>query len=183
MMMFKREGDGTWMFGQKKVIVEAGSHWAINPMTFAWGYICFGDNKRLGERMVPITQAMPDVTAVPDHGFAWQVQWSVNMKCLDGADAGVEVVFKSSTDGGTKAVAGLVETVRDRLNGGQHDGKFVPIATLEKDHYMHKERGRVWFPVFGLTGWMTLDGPAPAAPAPTTTPPPSDPQPRRRRVA
>ena len=48
MMLFKREGSGTWMFGQKKTIPEPGSRWAVNPMTFKYGFICFNDNKVLG---------------------------------------------------------------------------------------------------------------------------------------
>ena len=126
MLQFKRDGDGTWMFGQKRTIVEAGSRWAVNPTTFKRGYICFGDaNKVLGERLVPVSQPMPDLTELPDKGFAWQEQWAVNLKCLDGTDAGAEVVYKPTTVGGIQAVAGLIEAVRDRLNGGQHDGKVV----------------------------------------------------------
>jgi len=183
MMQFKREGDGTWAYGQKRVIVEANSRWAINPMNFAWGYVCFGEgNKWLGERMVPVTQEMPDVTTLPNTGFEWKPQWAVNMKCLDGVDAGVEVVFKTTTDGGIKAVANLINDVRDRLNGGQHDNKVTPIALLHKDSYMHKERGRVWIPVIDIVDWMPLSGPAPApTPAPASPPEPT-PQPRRRRV-
>ena len=95
-------------------------------LTFKRGYICFGDdNKVLGERLVPVSQPMPDVTELPDKGFEWQEQWAVNLKCIDGADAGTEVVFKPTTVGGIQAVAGLIEAVRDRLNGGQHDGKVV----------------------------------------------------------
>jgi hypothetical protein len=181
MMQFKREGDGTWTFGQRRFAVESGSRWAINPTTFQWGYVCFGEsNKWLGDRVVPVTQEMPDVTALPNKGFPWVPQWSVNLKCLDGADAGVEVTFKSTTDGGIKAIAGLIETVRDRISSGQHGGHIVPIAQLRKDSYPHSQFGRVWFPVFDLVDWTTMAGPAPA-PAPTSPPPPE--QPRRRRVA
>ena len=31
MMQFKSDGDGTWMFGQRRTIVEDGSRWAVNP--------------------------------------------------------------------------------------------------------------------------------------------------------
>ena len=108
------------MIGQKKTVVEDGSRWAINPTTFKRGYICFGTaNKVIGEQILPVSQPMPDVTTLPDKGgFEWQEQWSVNMKCLSGADAGIEVVFKTTTVGGIQAVAGLIETIRDRLNGG-----------------------------------------------------------------
>ncbi len=64
------------------------------------------------------------------------------MKCIGGTDAGTEVIFKPTTVGGIQAVAGLIEAVRDRLNGGQHDGKVSPIVLLEKDSYQHPSTGR-----------------------------------------
>ena len=183
MMLFKREGSGTWGFGQKRTIPEAGSKWAVNPLTFRYGFICFGaNNKVIDERLVPVSQPKPVLTELPDTGFEWQEEWAVNMKCLDGADAGVEVVFKANTDGGVKAIAAMVDLIRDRLNSGQHDGgKIVPIVLLDKDSYQHSQHGRVWIPVLKIVDWMSLDGPAPT-PAPVEPTPPVD-QPRRRRVA
>jgi len=114
-----------------------------------------------------------------DVGFPWQEEWAVNLKCLDGADAGVEVTFKATTRGQIQAVVLLVDLVRDRLNSAQHDGKIAPIVLLEKDSYPHSQFGKVWFPVLNTIDWMPLDGPAPT---PTPEPPPVE-QPRRRRVA
>jgi len=113
--------------------------------------------------------------------FEWQEEWSVNMKCLSGADAGVEVVFKATTDGAIKAIVLMVDEVRDRLNSGQHDGKIAPIVLLEKDSYQHPKHGPTSYPVLNRIDWMSLDGPAPT-PAPVEPTPPVD-QPRRRRVA
>src|SRR5262249_25794750 len=101
--------------------------------------------------------------------------------CLDGADAGVEVIFKANTDGGIKAIVLMVDLVRDRINGGQHDGKIAPIVLLGKDSYQHSKHGRGWIPVLNNVDLMALDGPAPA-PTPVEPTPPVD-QPRRRRVA
>ena len=103
MMQFKREGNGTWSLGQKRIVIEEDSHWAINPMTFKFGYICFGEgNKVIGERLVPVTQEMPDPTELPDKGFKWVEQWAVNLKCVDGTDAGVEVIYKPTTVAASK---------------------------------------------------------------------------------
>jgi hypothetical protein len=192
MLQFKREGSGTWTFGQKRTVVEDDSRWAVNPTTFKWGFIAFGnDNKVIGERLVPVSQPKPEATELPDKGSEWQEQWAVNMKCVSGTDAGTEVTFKPTTVGGIQAVAGLIEAVRDRLNGGLHDGKVVPVVHPEKDSYQHTKHGTVWTPVLAIVDWMPLDGPAPA-PAPASPPPsprtpapaaPAAEQPRRRRVA
>jgi hypothetical protein len=180
MLQFKRDGNGTWWYGQRKTVVEDDSPWAVNPVTFGWGYVCFGDgNKRLGERVVPVSQPKPDVADLPDKGFPWVEEWTVNLKCIGGADAGTEVIYKPTTVGGIQAIAGLIETVRDRLSGGEHGGKVVPIVHLEKDSYSHPQYGRVWTPLLSIVDWMPLDGPAPA-PTPTSSPPAE--QPRRRRV-
>ncbi len=179
MLQFKREGSGTWQFGQKATVVEPDSKWAVNPTTFVWGFICFSDNNKVaGERLVSVSQPKPDITELPDKGFKWTEQWGVSLKCIDGTDAGVEVIYKPTTIGGIKAVAELINKVRDRLNSGQHNGKVAPIVQFEKSSYPHSEHGRVWEPVMNVVDWMPLDGPAPE---PKPTPPVE--QPRRRRVA
>jgi len=187
MLLFKREGSGTWGYGQKRTIPEEGSKWAVNPMTFKYGYICFNDaNKVVGEHLVSVSQPKPLITDMQDVGFPWQEQWAVNLKCLSGADAGVEVVFKATTDGGIKAVVLMVDLIRDRINSDQHDGRIVPIVLLEKDSYQHSQYGKVWFPVLNTVDWMSLDGPAPprgpGMPSDNPAPAPAE-QPRRRRVA
>jgi hypothetical protein len=150
-------------------------------LTFKYGFICFdNNNKVLDERLVSISQPKPVITELLDMGFPWQEEWAVDMHCLNGADAGVAVIFKTTTDGGVKAVATLVDLVRDRINSGQHDGKIAPIVLLDKGSYPHKQYGKVWFPVLNTVDWMPLDGPAPAS-TPVEPTPPID-QPRRRRL-
>jgi hypothetical protein len=161
-------------------------------MSFKWGYICFNGNKVVGEQMVPVTQSKPDITKLPDTGFPWQEQWSVEMKCLDGADAGVEVIHKANTNGTIQAVVGVFDLVRNRIDDElrkreqpeyKPDNKIAPIVLLERDSYPHKEFGKTNIPVLTDVGWMSLDGPEPEpAPAEPTPTPPVD-QPRRRRVA
>jgi len=185
MMLFKaREGSGAWGYGQRRIIPEPDSRWAINPLTFQRGYIAFGpDKKVLGEHLASIAKPMIDVTTLPNVNAPWQEEWTVNMKCLDGADAGVEVIFKANTDGGIKAIVTVIELVRNQIDRGQdeHKGKIAPIAKLERDSYPHPQYGKTNIPVLTVVDWMPLDGPAPV-PAPTPPPPPTE-QPRRRRVA
>src|SRR5262249_4415196 len=186
MMLFKaREGSGAWGYGQRRIIPEPDSRWAINPLTFKRGYIAFGpDKKVLGEHLASIAKPMIDVTTLPNVNAPWQEEWTVNMKCLDGADAGVEVIFKANTDGGVKAVVTLLELVRNQIDRGQdeHKGKIAPIAKLERDSYPHPKWGKHTFPVRPVVAGGRRAGPAraPAERAPPQSPPE---QPRRRRVA
>jgi hypothetical protein len=188
LLQFKRDGNGTWTFGQRRTVVEDGSRWAVNPTTFKRGYICFdAANKVIGEKLLSVSQPAPDPAELPDKGFEWHPQWAVNLKCVSGTDAGVEVAFKPTTVGGIQAIGGLIEAIRDRLNGGQHDGKVSPIVLLEKDNYQHGQFGKVWTPLLTIADWMSLQGPAPAPaspPPPPKSPPPvtTSEQPRRRRV-
>jgi hypothetical protein len=182
LMSFKREGNGTWMYGQKRTVVEEGSCWAVDPTSFKWGFVAFENKKVVGERLVPVSQPKPDLAELPNVGAKWTEQWAVDLKCINGIDAGTHVVWKPTTDGGIKAVAGLIEAVRDKINGGQHEGKVVPVARLEKDSYPHPEHGCIWVPVLTIANWMPLNGPA-AAPNPASPSPPVVEQPRRRRVA
>jgi hypothetical protein len=191
MLSFKREGDGTWRYGQRKTVVEDGSRWAVNPTTFRRGHICFSaTNKVLGERLAPVNLPMPDPSELPDKGAPWVEEWGVNLRCLDGADAGLEVTYKATTVGGVQAIAGLIDEVRNRLNGKTHGGAVSPIVHLNKYDYTNSY-GKIWNPLLDVVAWMSMDGPAPAP-----TPPPSSPssppsaaaaaaateQPRRRRV-
>jgi hypothetical protein len=133
MLQFKREGDGTWLHGQRRTVVEDGSRWAVNPTTFRRGYICFSDAKKvIGERLLPVSQPMPDPSELPDKGFQWNQQWAVNLKCLDGADAGLEVIYKPTTVGGIQAIVGLFEEVRDRHFAAVHLCVEAPIVHLGK---------------------------------------------------
>jgi hypothetical protein len=186
MMQFKsRTSDGTWMFGQKRTVPEDGSRWAVNPVQFKWGFVSFDAANKATERLVSVFKPKPDPATLPDTGFPWNEQWTADLKCLDGADAGVEVTFKSTTDGGIKAVATMIEAIRDRFNGGRHDGKISPIVVLEKDSYSNSY-GKQWTPSFTIVDWMSMDGPAMAqTPPPSPSPSPTAAaveQPRRRRV-
>jgi hypothetical protein len=189
LLQFKRDGNGTWTAGRKRDVVEDGSRWATNPRSFSRGYVYFDANNKPHDRMVPINQPMPDVTTLPDTGYEWQEQWSVNMKCVSGIDAGIEVVYKANTVGGRQAIVGLVAAIRDRFAGGMHDGKVAPIVQLAKDSYQHGQYGRVYTPVLTIVEWMSPDDPddpaketAPVAPLPSA-PASSTEQPRKRRVS
>ena len=142
MLLFKSRGN-IWLLGQQQTAVDPNGEWALNPASFRWGVISFDEDGKPTERMVPIDpkQEKPIPADQPDIGAPWNEQWSVNLRCLSGANVGAEVVFKSTTVGGIQAIAAVRETIRDRINSGQHDHKVVPILRLGKSSYPHSDFG------------------------------------------
>jgi hypothetical protein len=188
-LSFRSREEGIWTIGQRRIVVEDGTRAAVNLASLRHGWICFSaDNKVLGEYLVPASQPKPLVTELPDYGFPWQEQLAVDVKFIDGADAGTEATYKPTTAGGLAALLGLIEATVNRIHGGQHDGETVPVVRLGRDSYPHQKHGRIWVPLLTITGWMSPEGPAPAcAPPPPPRPPapatPAAEQPRRRRFA
>jgi hypothetical protein len=186
-MLLYKSRSNAWIYGRQLTEPEEGSRWGVNPRTFERGYVAFNGKQKLGERMLFVGLPEINLAELPDVGAPWQKQMSVEMKCLDGADAGVEVVHKANTEGGLSAILELIEQVRDRINSKQHGDNVVPIVLLDKGGYNHSQYGWTGTPLLTVVGWMSQSGPAPApaSPPPPVSPPPATTaaeQPRRRRV-
>ena len=188
MLQFKREGDGTWMYGQRKTKPEPGGRWAVNPMTFQRGYICFGaTNNFLGEKLLPVSQPMLDPAELPNKGFEWKEQWAVNLKCLDGSDAGVEVVYKATTTAASRPSAACSKRSATGSTAVSTTARSRRSCSSKRTSYPHGQYGKTWIPVLTIIDWMSMARPgagagAPPPPAsPPSSPPPAE-QPRRRRV-
>ena len=182
MVILKMDRTGHWIFGADQTEVESGSKWAVNPYSFIHGYIAWGDGTVLGEKMVSMTQPLPEVDAAPPGASkGWEQQIGVSLKCIDGEDAGMEARFTTTSVGGKRAVQELALAVASQVDKDQT--KPVPIVTLGKDHYQHKSYGRIYTPVFDVVEWVSMDGKAAAAQEPEA--PAAEPAPtgRRRRAA
>lgn len=182
MVILKMDRTGHWIFGADQTEVESGSKWAVNPYSFVHGYIAWGDGAVLGEKMVSMTQPLPETDAAPPGASkGWEQQIGVSLKCIDGEDAGMEARFTTTSVGGKRAVQELALAVAAQVDKDQ--SKPVAIVTLGKDHYQHKSYGRIYTPVFEVQEWVSMDGKAEAAPeAEAPAAEPAAPV-RRRRAA
>lgn len=181
-VIIKMDKTGHWVFGADQTEIEDDSTWAINPLSFVHGYIAWGDGEVLGEKMVSVSQPLPELDAAPPNAKkGWETQVGLSMKCISGEDKGLEARYTTTSVGGKRAVQALAVAIATQVEKDQ--SKPVPIVMLGKEHYTHKSYGRIYTPVFDIQEWVGMDGeadpaeqedaPAEAAPAPT----------RRRRSA
>ena len=155
-VIIKMDKTGHWVFGADQTEVEDDATWAINPFSFVHGYICWGDGEVLGEKMVPITEPLPEVNEAPAASKrGWEKQVGVSLKCMTGEDKGVEVRFSSTSVGGKRAVQDIAAALAEQVD--KDESKPVPVISLGKSHYSHKAYGKIYTPEFIVKDWVSLD--------------------------
>lgn len=175
--ILKMDKTGHWVFGADQTEVEDDATWAVNPFSFVHGFIAWGDGEVLGEKMVPVSQPLPELDAAPPNSKkGWEAQVGLSLKCLTGDDKGTEARFSTTSVGGKRAVQTLAMAIASQVDKDQ--SKPVPVVKLKKDHYTHKSYGRIFTPVFDIVEWVGMDGEASEAPEAEQAD-----EPRRRRRA
>jgi len=184
-VIIKMDKTGHWVFGADQTEIEDDSTWAVNPFSFVHGYIAWGDGEVLAEKMVSVSQPLPELEAAPPGAKkGWETQVGMSIKCLSGEDKGMEARYTTTSVGGKKGVQALAVEIATQVDKDQ--SKPVPVVQLGKEHYTHKSYGRIYTPVFKVLEWVGMDGEAQAEeaqedfalePAPAAAPA------RRRRAA
>ena len=168
----KMDKTGTWMFGADDLEVEEGVEFAINPNSFATGFIAWDDGEPLDEAMALITEPAIVASELPVHpGVKWSTQIGFQLKCLNGEDEGTEMLYKATSKGGKAAFKELVNEVLTRAKAGETD--IVPIVDLSSSSYKHKKYGKIFTPVVKVVRWMGMDGATAAEPEAEPEPEPA----------
>lgn len=178
-VILKMDKTGHWVFGADQTEVEPDSTWAINPFSFIHGFIAWGDGEVLGEKMVSVSQPLPEMDAAPAGAKrGWETQVGLSLKCLSGEDKDMEARFSATSVGGKRAVQTLAVAIANQVEADQT--KPVPVVRLKKDHYSHKSYGKIYTPVFEIVEWVGMDGAPEEEAAPQIEEAPAG---RRRRAA
>jgi len=157
--IIKMDRTGHWVFGADQTEAEDDARWAVNPFSFVHGFIAWGDGEVLAEKLVPVTEPLPELeTAPPGAKKGWEPQTGLSLKCISGEDAGLEARFTTTSVGGRKAVQTLAVAIAAQVEKDQ--SKPVPVVRLGKDHYTHKSYGRIYTPVFEVVEWVSMNGEA-----------------------
>jgi hypothetical protein len=154
-VILKMDKTGHWVFGADQTEVGDDSTWAVNPFSFVHGFIAWGDGEVLGEKMVSVSQPLPELEEAPPMARkGWETQVGMSMKCLSGEDKGMEVRYTTTSVGGKRSVQALAVAIAAQVDT---DPKLpVPIVNLEKEHYSHKSYGRIYTPIFKIASWMSM---------------------------
>jgi hypothetical protein len=129
------------------------------------GFIAWGDGEVLGEKMVSVSQPLPELDAAPPNAKkGWEAQVGLSMKCISGEDKGMEARYTTTSVGGKRSVQALAVAIATQVEKDQT--KPVPVVLLKKEHYTHKSYGRIYTPVFDIQEWVTMDVEAAPADAP-----------------
>ncbi len=159
--ILKMDKTGHWVYGADQTEIEDDSTWAVNPFSFVHGFIAWGDGEVLGEKMVSVSQPLPELDGAPPAAKrGWETQVGLSLKCLTGEDKGLEVRFSTTSVGGKRAVQALAVAIANQVDADQT--KPVPVIYLKKEHYQHKSYGRIYTPVFEIVEWVGMDADAPS---------------------
>jgi hypothetical protein len=179
-VIIKMDKTGHWVFGADQTEIEDDSTWAVNPFSFVHGFIAWGDGEVLAEKMVNVSQPLPELEAAPPGAKkGWETQVGMSIKCLSGADAGMEARYTTTSVGGKKAVQALAVAIATQVDKDQ--ATPVPVVELGKEHYTHKSYGRIFTPVFKVVEWVGMDGDAAQAETAPAIEAPAEAAPARRR--
>lgn len=163
-VILKMDKTGTWVYGADQTICEESATWAVNPYSFIHGYIAWGTGSKLAERMVPLTQPLPEPGEAPacsDRNYrGWEQALGFSLRCMTGEDEGLDAKFSVTSVGGKRAVSTLATAIAEQaVKEGAKGAKaaIVPIVVLETDSYQHAQYGRIFTPVFKITGWVSME--------------------------
>lgn len=149
-------GEGDWVFGQTNEEVQQGSHWAVNMLTLQRGWCCWSDGKLLGQVMDSIQVPRPPCPP-PINGKSFDEQYSMELTCISGDDAGQPVLYKNNSRGFKIAFADLMSKVRARY--ASEKVSYWPIVELKQSNYWHKKYNKtIYDPILDVVAWADADG-------------------------
>jgi len=156
-VIIKMDKTGHWVYGADQTEVDDAATWVVNPFSFIHGFIAWGDGEVLGEKMVNVSQPLPELDVSPAGAKrGWETQVGMSMKCLTGDDAGMETTFSTTSVGGKRSVQALAVAIANQVE--KDHLKPVPVVSLKKEHYQHKSYGRIFTPIFEVLDWVSMDG-------------------------
>lgn len=165
--------DGIWVWGRENIEVQPGSHWAIDPFSMMTGLVCWTNhpegsgkkNTKLGEVLVPAGRHKVVEGEMASHlddkgnEWPWTAIAQVKLICINGEDEGTEVIYNTSSQGGTALLAEWFAEMSKQI------ANATPTAIVSLSHstYNHTQWGKTYKPSFEYEDWRSLSSTKPVA--------------------
>lgn len=149
----KMSKTGDWVYGADETEVSDDSVFAIDPNSYVQGFIAWDSDKGdlVGEVMAQAGQPPIVKADLDDVGHPWVVQVGFGLVGIEGAEKGVQMLYKASSKGGKNAVGDLLAKIIERGKAGETD--ICPIVILHADSYKHKKFGKTFIPILSVDDW------------------------------
>lgn len=167
-LYLKMNKQGEWVYGAEDTEVADDSAFVIDPNSYAQGFVAWYDGDLIMEEMAVAGQppkTLADLPALPDmpktandpKGCVWNAQVAFALKGIEGAEEGLQLLYKVSSKGGKGAIAELLGKIIERIKGGHADS--CPVVFLKNSHYKHKKFGKIYTPSLDVDEWIDLPDP------------------------
>lgn len=157
MGFLRMDKTGEWTHGAEQDVIPPKTEFAVNLEAFQRGYVAWADTtsgapaNKLDERMYPAFGDIPDVGDPPKGSRGWESQFGFSVRAINGKLEGTELMYRSSSDGGKRAVAALLT---EAAEGAPRNPGKMPVIVLESRSYKHASYGKIYAPVFKLVRWV-----------------------------
>lgn len=159
MGFLKMDKSGDWCHGAEGDPIPEGTQFAVNPESFQRGYVAWADTSngapanKLDERMYSVFEDLPDAGPPPTGSRGWESQFGFGVKAINGKLQGTELLYRSSSDGGKRAISALTTEIADAA--ADNPGK-IPLIVLDNRWYKHASYGKIYVPVFRIVKWVPV---------------------------
>ena len=132
---------GNWLFGQGNDKVQDGSSWLVDIGTLKYGDCTWHESQLVDEYMVEMWTEKRPLPGTHPTGATPKPQASVELTCMNGEDAGMRVLYKTSSLGGTDAMQELKDAVAHRVGSRADYPYLFPVLELKSTSYPNKRYG------------------------------------------
>ena len=148
---------GAWVWGQTNEPMQPGSRWVLNITSLQHGWVCWDDGEMKGEVLVSMLDPKP-ARPQPVNGAEYEERRAFELRCYDGDDEGVEVVYKINSMGGIKGVDTLLQTIQRRIAVPEFRSHPCPVIVFDHSSYDHPKYNIIHNPIFNVVGWSDMNG-------------------------
>lgn len=166
--IFLKFSKGDWFIGKDADTFPNNKFYFVPAMDmFEKGWQCWKGGKPVDERFTAYGGVAIPQSELPDHGpypgkndgWAEAIKFPLMIVPHDGTTtAWMNVEFAASSSGGKNACYSLSKQFLEKIKLGEiGDDRPYPLVRAGVDSYVHKEWGKVPYPVFEIIGGLTED--------------------------